>query len=61
MKQMRAAGAIAASRERSTMPESALAWVQYGYFAGGALGGWVLLVLCIIEKVREWKFRRKPF
>lgn len=38
------------------MPENALAWVQYAFFFGGALGGWTLLLMFareLMEKLRR--------
>ena len=37
------------------MPETAVAWMMFGYFAIGALGGWVVLVLILKEL---WKDAR---
>lgn len=37
------------------MPESAVGWLMFAFFAGGATGGWVLLILFAVDQFRAWR------
>jgi hypothetical protein len=38
------------------MPENIIGWLMFTFFAVGAAGGWVILVLWLREMLREvWK------
>lgn len=43
------------------MPENLSQWLWYGFFFGGALGGWVLMAMCAAEVIgmlqrgRKWR------
>jgi hypothetical protein len=36
------------------MPETLLAWAMFVFFAGGAAGGWLILVLWCMDEWRRW-------
>ena len=31
------------------MPNDPIEWVQYAFFFGGAIGGWLFLIICFNE------------
>lgn len=33
------------------MPETFIAWIMFAFFAGGSLGGWIVLYLWAQDKV----------
>lgn len=37
------------------MPDTFIAWCLFAFFAGGAAGGWVLLILWAIDQYRAWR------
>lgn len=39
------------------MPNTPTAWLMFTFFAGGALGGWVLLILFALDQIRHWRKR----
>lgn len=40
------------------MPQTDAQWLWFAFFIGGAAGGWVLLWLFLLDKIREWRARK---
>ena len=37
------------------MPSSLVGWSMFAFFAGGAAGGWLVLVLFAIDRAQAWR------
>lgn len=40
------------------MPETFPQMLWFAFFTGGAAGGWVLLWLFAMDRIREWRSRK---